>query len=312
MENHPNVIDQSDSSSDLSSVMDVEWPEEKGAMPKVNQEPTEDNAELMRTGHNLRRRETTTYLAPWQIERQQRRSEKSKVSIQTKDESEDEITKAQRLASSPLASWTPPSTDGISMLLQAAALLERSEIPCDALDCPIKEPHFEGLFLHPEQVPDSSMANTFFAPSVPPPSVVRAFNNISGRPSWDDLQTKDSFFNHHTAPCRPSKNLSKVGKTPCKSKNCGAIGQPHNKGLFLQDGLDPSNNLARRVKYIFGISNPPPHVWESAIRFIDGVGDQHDFELVEDFRAHHVRLENGATDKAEFYRWQQQTRAERP
>ncbi|KAI4172433.1 MAG: hypothetical protein LQ343_003523 [Gyalolechia ehrenbergii] len=312
MENHPNVIDLSDSGSDLSSVMEIDWPEEKTTQPKINQEPGEDYAELVRTGHNLRRREPTTYLAPWQLERQRRKSGRPKVSIKIEEESEDEMKKGERLANIPLARSTSPSTNGISMLLQAAVLLERSEVPCNAFGCPIKEPHSEGLFLHPEEVPDSGMANTFFAPSKPPPSVVRAFNNISGRPSLDDLHTKDSFFEYHTAPCRPSKNLSKVGKTPCKSKNCGVIGQAHNKGIFLQNGLDPSNNLARRMNYIFGISNPPPNVWESAIRCIDGVGNQHDWELVEDFRAHHVRLEDSATDKVEFYRWQQRRRAERP
>ncbi|KAL8933242.1 MAG: hypothetical protein Q9216_006454 [Gyalolechia sp. 2 TL-2023] len=312
MENHANGIDLSDSDSDLSSVMDVDWPEETTTEPKVKQESNKEYAELMRTGHHLRHREPTTYLAPWQIEKKRRQSERSKALIKEENESEDEVKETARLASIPFASSTPPPTDGISMLLQAAVLLERRQVPCDASACPIKEPHSEGLFLHPGEVPDSGMANTYFAPSIPPPSVVRAFNKVGERPTWDDLYTKDYFFEYHTAPCRPSKNLSKAAKTVCRSKTCGVIGQPHSKGIFLQDGLDPSNSLARRLNYVFGISNPPPAVWESAIRCTDGVGSQQDFELVQDFRAHHVRLENNATDRLEFYRWQQHQRAERP
>lgn len=312
-------MDLSDTQSELSSVMEVEWPEkatkpefQKESASNIQQEPKQEYAELMRTGHNLRQRQAKTYLAPWQIEQQRKRSEKSKVVIKIEDESDDQTGKAKQLAESPLARTSPSSDDGISMLLQAAVLLERSDIPCNAFGCPIKEPHSEGLYLHPQAVPNSSMANAFFAPSIPPPSVVEAFNNITGRPSLRDLHTKDYFFDYHTAPCRPSKHLSKVAKTVCRSNNCGVVGQPHKKGIFLQDGLDPSYNLARRVNHMFGISNPPAKVWDAGIRYVDGVGNLDDYELVEDFRAHHVRLADNATNRKEFYRWQQHRRADRP
>lgn len=277
--------------------MDVDWPEEPA--PKILRDTNQDWK-----GHDLRQRQPTNYLAPWQ-----KQSKKSTNVIKIEeDETED------RLATIPVAKSKSPSSDrdGISMLLQAAVLVERRDIPCIAVGCPIKGPHSEGLFIHPEAVPNSTMANTFFAPSIPPPSVVQAFNNINGRPSWHDLDTKDHFFEYHTAPCRPSKHLSKVAKTSCTSNNCGVVGQPHKKGIFLQDGLDASINLSRRVKFIFGISNPPAEVWEAAIRYVDGVSNHVDDKLVDDFRAHHVRLEDGAPDKKEFYRWQQHGRAQRP
>ncbi|KAL8838183.1 MAG: hypothetical protein Q9170_002226 [Blastenia crenularia] len=296
MESYQNTNSLSDSDSDLSSVMEVDWP------GTTVQELDEGHAQLALAKQRLRHREQTDYspyLAPWQVERQRRRLENQKLD----DETEDEGASTDRS--------TPPPENGVSMLLRAAVLIENI-IPCNAFGCPIKEPHPEGLYRFPGEVSDSALANAFFAPSIPPPSIVTAFNKIVSKPSLNDLYTKDYFFKYHTAPCRPSLHLSKVGKLPCKSKHCGVRGQYHHRGLYLHDGLDASYNLARRVGHIFGIANPPPEIWASGIRCARGTATHEDYQSTEDFIAHHVRLEDDATDKAEFLEMQRQRRAQRP
>ncbi|KAI4237948.1 MAG: hypothetical protein LQ352_007905, partial [Teloschistes flavicans] len=114
--------------------------------------------------------------------------------------------------------------DGPSLLLRAAALMERSTIRCTSSKCPITHPHGEGLYRHPFPVPNSELANLYFAPSIPPPHVVAAFNTAFKKTTATPascLDVKAAFFDHHTSPCRPSKHLVKVGKLHCKSQHCG-------------------------------------------------------------------------------------------
>ncbi|KAI4115949.1 MAG: hypothetical protein LQ338_007786 [Usnochroma carphineum] len=292
--------------------MDVEWPEDP-MVPEIKKELSEDYTELLRTGHNLRRRDATDfspYLAPWQQERQRRQQSKADVKIQMEDETEDEPGTPKTLANIPLAEASPRPWYKFEMLLQAAALLDAEEIRCTSFGCPITEPHGEGLYQYAGEVPNSDLANQFFAPSIPPPSVVEAFNSVLDRPTLNSLYMKDYFFEYHTAPCRPSKYLSKVWKTKCKSKHCG-VQEPHNKGAYLHKGIDANRSLARRVDCCFGISNPPPTVWDAALRIVEGKGTGEDQELVDDFSAHHVRFDHGGENVAAFQRWQKQRMSER-
>lgn len=202
----------------------------------------------------------------------------------------------------------PPAEDGIAMILRAAVLVERTLIPCTSERCPIPHPHGEGLYQHVGPVPNSQLANVFFAPSIPPPAVVEAFNNIAGLPSWRDLNIKDGFFENHILPCRPSKHLSKQLKAKCNSVHCGVEEISHQKGVYLHDDLDASHSLARQVHHIFGISNPPPKVWEAALRLEKGEATMVDRDLVDDFSAHHGRFEDGTEGVKEFKEWQKERR----
>lgn len=228
------------------------------------------------------------------------------------DETEDDEKTLGKLAKVSLAG-PPPPAPGFQMLLDAAALLGTNDISCTSFGCPIKGPHPEGLYRYPGPVPNSDLANEYFAPSIPPPAVVEAFNRIAGRPSLNDLHVKDYFFDYHTLPCRPSKHLPKVWKVPCKSQRCGVQG-PHNKGAYLHDGLDASLGRAREVSFCFGISNPPPRVWEAALRIVDHTATAADNEHVDDFSAHHVRFdtEKGSTNAKPFQEWQKERMAARP
>ena len=315
MECSTDIVAQPAYDSDLSSAMDVDWPEQSAKGDRMKQEPGEDNSGIAKTRHNLRRRGATDispYLAPWQQERKLRQLEKSITRVRTEDETEDEMDNSDRLAKVSLTQSPPLSEDGVSMILRAAILFEQNMIFCSSFGCPIQTPHGEGIYRHTEQVLDSELANSYFAPSLPPPCVVEAFNRIGNNmSSLDDLYIKDYFFDYHTAPCRPSKHLRKVGKQPCKSQICGCEEQPHSKGLYLHNGLDASYGFARRVNHLFGIANPPPQVWDAAFRVIDGIGDKIDYQLVDDFSAHHVRLEDGATGREQFMKWQKQRRTER-
>ncbi|KAI4185166.1 MAG: hypothetical protein LQ346_005964 [Caloplaca aetnensis] len=322
------MLTRSGSDSDLSDVMEVEWPEEQTQKPEIKTEIDEEYTELYRTGYNLRRRSTldngrSPYLAPWQNERrsataQRRQSkpqiEKPDVDIKLEDETEDDEDLSQRLASIPLAGSLRPG-HGFQMMLEAAAWFEANEIPCTSFGCPIQEPHGEGFYRYEGEVLNSELANQYFWPSVPPPAVVEAFNAIAGKPSWDDLKSKDRFFEFHTEPCRPSKHLSRVWKLPCKAAHCGMLDSYHNKGVYLHKGLDASLSLGRRVKHSFGISNPPPEIWAAAMRIEEGTATPNDQELVDDFSAHHVRFEwrkdNAEALKA-FTAWQKQRKSERP
>ncbi|KAL9601596.1 MAG: hypothetical protein Q9219_002430 [cf. Caloplaca sp. 3 TL-2023] len=309
MAKRPDVDVSSDSDSDLLSVEDLDFPKESIKEPKIKQEIPEGFAEVVRTDHNLRRRNAVDYVAPWLSARRRKRVKKS--TIHAEDQLKDEIDNAEDPVEVLSAQSERSSDDPLVMLYKAAVLLGRNEIPCNAFGCPIKGPHGEGLYLHPKEVPNSKQANAFFFPSIPPPSVVEAYNKVRSKPPSADLDVGRKFYDYHTAPCHPSKHLVKVGKFRCRSKNCGVQG-PHQKGAYLHHGLDASLNQAQRVKYIFGISNPPPEIWDAAVRGQDGVGSKSDDDLVEDFMAHHVRLEKGATDVEEFKEMQKQRKAKRP
>ncbi|KAL8725623.1 MAG: hypothetical protein Q9181_006344 [Wetmoreana brouardii] len=236
-------------------------------------------------------------------------TEESKACIRfgapTPPPSEDGIS--MLLSAAPLVPG-PPAEDGISLLLRVAALMERNKVPCQSDRCPVSYPHGEGLYRHPNEVANSELANIFFAPSVPPPSVVEAFNNIAGMPSWGDLHIKDGFFECHTAPCWPSKHLKKMLKQQCKSSHCGISEQTHKRGIYLHNSLDPSHALARQVHHIFGLSNPPTQIWDAALRLENGTEMADDRDLVDDFTAHHGRLDDDSPAAKDFKAWQKERR----
>ncbi|KAL8733196.1 MAG: hypothetical protein Q9166_002213 [cf. Caloplaca sp. 2 TL-2023] len=279
--------------------------------------------EIMQTGHDLRRREMTQafpYLASWQREQQQKRCQRTEGRLSMVEDNGE--TSGDSASPPPQASrfLSPEKKEKFSKLIQAAIWVEQNDIPCTSPNCPVGHPHGEGLYRYEGEVPNSDLANVYFAPSIPPPAVVEAFNKINGRPSWQDLVIKDRFFDYHTVPCRPSKHLDKVGKLQCKSKNCGVESQPHQKGLYLDLGFDASLVTMRNTNHIFGISNPPPKVWDAAVRMKNGNGTERDHELVHDFSAHHTRWEDGdriqweggLIPAREFKKWQKEWKSQRP
>ncbi|KAI4235727.1 MAG: hypothetical protein L6R40_006416 [Gallowayella cf. fulva] len=314
---------------------------------QANTGSQEEYAELIQTGYNLRRRsavEESPYLAPWQLERQRKRRERSGIlpGMENKDMGTSDTSmrgmskparpqparrlptlqsesdkRAQRTPSSASTGETDRKIDGFALLLQAAILKEQNDIPCSSSGCPVAHPHGEGLYQYEGEVPNSDLANAYFAPSIPPPVVVEAFNN--DRPSWNDIHTKDHFFNYHTIPCRPSKHLRKVSTLPCTSEHCGVEG-PHKKGLYLEYDLDASLFMQRNTNHIFGLSNPPLKVWDAALRMKDNNATERDNELVRDFSAHHSRWEDGVIlnfpggtrDNKWFVNWQKEWKSRRP
>ncbi|KAL8809022.1 MAG: hypothetical protein Q9200_003800 [Gallowayella weberi] len=303
----------------------------------------EEYAELIRTGYNLRRRipaEESPYLASWQIEKQRKRRERLEAASRIEEDmegleggmstsdglpparhSQTQQTEMVPESTTPAASnWAnDQKEEGFARLLQAAILRERNDIPCTSPNCPVTHPHGEGLYLYEGEVPNSALANAYFAPSIPPPAVVEAFNKLDGLPSWHDLNTKDRFFEYHTVPCRPSKHLGKVGKRQCKSQNCG-VEEPHMTGLYLNDDLDASLFMQRFTNHVFGISNPPQKVWDAARRIKNGKATERDHQLVHDFSAHHTRWEKdvslswegGSLDAKTFKAFQKEWRIQRP
>lgn len=302
------------SKGDDSTKKDVS-PDKK---PKVQDE----SSDIIRVGHNLRVRrsaidnaiENSPYLAPWHKEKLRRRNERSGVTM-GKSEPESDVPGAS--TGPAVRTPTPPpetSEDArsLAMFLGAAKVLDQNVIPCTSPGCPVTHPHGEGPYLFEGKVPNSELANVYFSPSVPPPAVVKAFNAVDGMPSSKDLEMKDRFFEYHTAPCRPSKHLNKVWARQCKSKNCGVDLQPHKKGAYLHEGIDASLHQSRRSNHAFGISNPPPEVWESAFRVQDGNATDRDHERVNDFSAHHACFIKGDARRAELQSWQKERRNERP
>ncbi|KAL8799290.1 MAG: hypothetical protein Q9182_005994 [Xanthomendoza sp. 2 TL-2023] len=303
----------------------------------------EEYAELIRTGYNLRRRaaaEESPYLASWQIEKERKRRERLEAASKIKEDMEGLGGNLSTPAPLPPAGRSPtqltempPDSSiqavlnrandqnqvGFDRLLQAMILREQNDIPCTSPNCPVTHLHGEGLYLYEGEVPNSGLANAYFAPSIPPPAVVEAFNKINGLPSWGDLDTKDRFYEYHTVACRPSKHLGKVGKRQCKSQDCG-VEEPHKTGLYLHDDHDASLFMQRHTNHIFGISNPPPKVWDAALRVKDGNGTERDHELVHDFSAHHSRWgkdhvvswDGGSIDTKRFKAFQKEWQSQRP
>ena len=78
----------------------------------------------------------------------------------------------------------------------------------------------------------------------------------------------------------------------------------------MQDDLDPSHSMARRVDHLFGLANPPLQVWEAAFRLKEGGGEEEgDRDLVDGFLAHHVRFEEVVKGELkEFKEWQKERR----
>ncbi|KAL8976052.1 MAG: hypothetical protein Q9177_006927, partial [Variospora cf. flavescens] len=174
------------SDSDLSTDMEVEWSEtmtNQGSEANTEQLNGEGQAQLVQEEYNLRPRKATEesiYRAPWQNERKRRRQQRKAKEVLPKNDqdgtedeeeeeeeeeentpSENEITSAPRAATQ---TSPPDPAPGITLLLQAATLLEQSDTPCTASNCPILTPHGSGLYRHPTPVPHSALANTYFAP----------------------------------------------------------------------------------------------------------------------------------------------------
>ncbi|KAL8671316.1 MAG: hypothetical protein Q9168_004177 [Polycauliona sp. 1 TL-2023] len=269
------------------------------------------------TDYNLRPRSAyssradSPFLAPWQRTRLQNRQARSGM--------------VKRVSKVPVAPNAPvikaPTSSGddsaharrrIGMALPLARVLHLTDVPCTSPECPIKGPHGEGPYLYPVEVPNSDLANVHFAPSIPPPAVVNAFN--SDRPGSEGEDIQRAFHKHHVAPCKPSKHLGgAVGTLACTSEICG-VEEPHKKGAYLHEGLDPSISQMRRSDYAFGISNPPPEIWEAWFRIMDNTGTEYDAERFSDFSAHHAHFtadEKSAEDLAEFRIWQEEWKSQR-
>ncbi|KAL8947269.1 MAG: hypothetical protein Q9222_006428 [Ikaeria aurantiellina] len=302
----------SDTDSKLSSAASVSWPEDPSGTQVLQQEEIDaEFARIVAVDFGLRNRpsqDRSPHVPP-----QQRRARKEKQRKRRANRTTQNKRSGAQPQEAAAVSGSGTHEDGISLILRAATLLERNEIPCSMPDCPVTQPHGEGYYRHPEEVPDSALANAAFAPSIPPPSVVRAFNNLTTLPSFDDIRLKQKFFDYHTLPCRPSKHLHKLSTTTqCTSRNCGVNVHPHHEGLYLHDGLDASLSLARYVHYVFGISNPPADIWAAAIKKENGDASEREIELVDDFSAHHVVFEDGAMRGDGFKAWQEARKAQRP
>ncbi|KAL8838812.1 MAG: hypothetical protein Q9176_004885 [Flavoplaca citrina] len=282
----------------------------------------EDESDIIHAGPNLRVRQSATnnclenrpYLDPFREARARQRNQRSGVTMGNLEPENDVPS-----ASSGPSTYTPaplPETSqdakSLAMFLDAAKLLEQNQIPCTSPDCPAPHPHMEGPYLFEGKVPNSELADVYFAPSIPPPAVVEAYNNIEKMPSLADLEIHDRFFAYHTVPCRPSRYLNKVGKSQCKSKNCGVDLQPHKTGAYLHDGYDASLHLSRRTCHVFGVSNPPPDIWDAAIRIQDGSATDRDLERVDDFSIHHSHFDVDDARRTELQSWQKERRSVRP
>ncbi|KAL8687977.1 MAG: hypothetical protein Q9218_005994 [Villophora microphyllina] len=322
------------SDSELSSAMEMETTEDEMEKPKATGSMRQGFASLTRESHTtcpapgVPKETITVAGATGSSERKRKVSETTNQHFPTR---------ARRNAISPLTPQplrvprppgkdgisillnaatvpnpSPPSEDGITLILRAAALMERALIPCTSDRCPITHPHGEGLYQHPTPVPNSELANIHFAPGMPPPHVVQAFNNLVGNPvNFQDANIKARFFAYHTAPCRESEHLKKALTSKCNSQYCGVEGKVHLKGIYLHEGFDASHSLAAQTHRIFGISSPPPKIWEAALRLEKGEWMEGDRDAVDDFCAFHGWFEAGTDGLKELKIWQNERRKAR-
>ncbi|KAL8741751.1 MAG: hypothetical protein Q9190_005675 [Brigantiaea leucoxantha] len=187
--------------------------------------------------------------------------------------------------------------DNLDMLLTAAVEMEQNKITCSTPDCPVGEPHGEGLYLFKGEVLFSSAANKYFAPSLPPPEVVAAFNRYAATADDRRLYRQENyriiqaFHTSHTVPCYPSENLDLVGYQPCVGKGCGIPNSIHHKqGAYFHNDRDPSLSFLRAAGNYFGYSNPPPEIWTAAFRMLQRKATKEDLELVSSFYDHHAHF----------------------
>ncbi|KAL8655994.1 MAG: hypothetical protein Q9226_002832 [Calogaya cf. arnoldii] len=280
----------------------------------------DEDSDRVIVGDNRRVRQSVTYGAVYEqpysaptYKGKQRRSKHSKIPME-EAEYENDVPSASAGPVSRTPTQLPEASldvRNLNMLAEAARLAEQNNIPCTSPNCPVDHPHGEGLYRFEGEVPNSELANQYFSPSVPPPVVVKAFNALD-LPTLKDHGLQNRVFEYHTRPCRPSKHFQLMRRYQCHSKICGVDWQPHNEGVYLHDGVDASIHQARRSHHVFGISNPPPAIWDSFFRVQDGNATDRDRERVDDFNAHHVDFIPGDARRPGLHKWQKERRNERP
>ena len=177
----------------------------------------------------------------------------------------------------PIHDLSTPSTP--SSTASSFADSAESSQRCISHFCPISFSHDRGLYLHPFRVALKAESRRIFAPSVPSPDILAAYERcITLDGTRTDLEMWVAFHEVHVEPLLGDTNAVWVAPLPTRQRNDDfSFGEEGRSAGAEADGK------AESWRHPFGVRNPPDEVWEAHKRIVQGTGALKDQMLVDEF-----------------------------
>ena len=177
----------------------------------------------------------------------------------------------------PIHNLSTPSTP--SSTASSFANPAQSSQRCISHFCPISFPHDRGLYLYPFPVALKAESRRIFAPSVPSPDILAAYERcITFDGTRTDAEMWVAFHEVHVEPLLGDINAAWVAPLPTRQRN--------DDFDFGEDGGlagAEADGKAESSRHPFGVLNPPDEVWEAHRRIVWGAGVLKDQMLVDEF-----------------------------
>ncbi|KAM0797449.1 hypothetical protein BDR22DRAFT_892301 [Usnea florida] len=147
--------------------------------------------------------------------------------------------------------------------------------------CPISFPHDRGLYLYPSPVALKAESRRIFAPSVPSPDILAAYERcITLDGTRTDLEMWVAFHEVHVEPLLGDINAVWIAPLPTIQRNDDIdFGEDEDGGSTRAE----ADGKAESCRHPFGVLNPPDEVWEAHRRIVLGAGVVKDQTLVDEF-----------------------------
>ena len=177
----------------------------------------------------------------------------------------------------PIHNLSTPSTP--SSTASSFANSAESSQRCISHFCPISFPHDRGLYLYPCRVASRAESRRIFAPSVPSPDVLAAYERcITFDGTRTDVEMWVAFHELHVEPLLGDTDAVWVAPLPTRQRN-----DDFNFGEDAGSGRVEADGEAESCRHPFGLLNPPDEVWEAHRRIVLGAGVLEDQMLVGEF-----------------------------
>ena len=176
-------------------------------------------------------------------------------------------------ANTPIHNLSTPSTP--SSTASPFANSAESSQRCISHFCPISFAHDRGLYLYPCRVALRAESRRIFAPSVPSPDVLAAYERcITFDGTGSDVEMWVAFHELHVEPLLGDTDAVWVAPLPMRQRN-----DEFNFGEDAGSGRAE----AESCRHPFGLLNPPDEVWEAHRRIVLGAEVLEDQMLVDEF-----------------------------
>ena len=187
----------------------------------------------------------------------------------------------------PIHDLSTPSTP--SFIASSFADLAESSQRCISHFCPISFPHDRGLYLYPFRVALKAESRRIFAPSVPSPDILAAYERcITLDGTSTDLEMWVAFHEVHVEPLLRDTNAVWVAPLPTRQRN-----DDFNFGEDGRSARVEADSKAESCRHPFGVLNPPDEVWEAHRRIALGAGILKDQMLVDEFAVENAYFGTG-------------------